>query len=532
MHTERLEFQNRDAAIWDAANADLSAEMIANGRQVDTPESLSDMAQYTELHLTRLLKPFAEHLLELQDSIRELSEHVARTDAHLHAHEARLDDSKNWTVQIKGTLAGTNAHLVALQNGLKKTNEEKAVLEGKQEEIAVEVVEIQRFVRDTKAEDERVRETLAVNVADHARLRSEFATTRQHVQECLEPNLRQAMQDLADLTSFRGPMQTRVETTRSMVEELDRDLKEFKKIQQIGQEDDQATFASFNTQLQSVKTKVTTLEREEKDITQELKHDTQDLDELKQRVQLLSSDKVLMNDKLDTLNKNYVNTKLRVDPLEKGLFQLLEAANKPLKDKEGQKNRRNIGEYLSELEVMVTACGKRLDDFDKGQQAQDAQLVKSAAGLRQEIKGVEDKLFGTNSDIKGLVGQHESALGLISNVMAQQEAAKVKEGETLERFNGVRHDLHDLQSQITSNREGISKLGANLELCHEHFSGLRKGFKEVASNEAMLPEPARSKTPVLPNMRASPTPWGAARENAGSPALAWSARGNLRNPSP
>merc|ERR1719401_3242470 len=249
-----------------------------------------EMAQYTELHLTRLLKPVADHLLELQDAIREVFERVNRTDSHVYTHETRLDDVGNWMVQMKGNLAATKAHLVAMQNNLAQTNAEKADLENDHTNLK-KCVRILEQLREEEAQKATAsRELLGTTAGSLEQLQTEFRETRLHVNDCLEPNIRQALQEITELASKHYPLEEKVDMVRGHSDEVERSFKEFMKKQQRDQEDDQATFQSFNTQLQNVKAKVKELESVQEKVQHELHEDTSEVKQLWKLITTLDAD--------------------------------------------------------------------------------------------------------------------------------------------------------------------------------------------------------------------------------------------------
>jgi len=472
----------------------------------ESPQSFEDMAQYTEWQMTCIMKPFADHVRQIMECNRSLSERLDRADAQQEHHSERLADVSKWVQQVKGSLNAQQAHLTALQNTARRLDEEKASLKSGHEDARLAIEQLDEQLRTLEGPLMEHQKELATKGEQIAQLRTDLTSTQEQLAAGIEPELSRAVTGLKELDGRHQRTVDELARARSGLDETTRSFKDFQQGQARQHQDSQTTLGGINGALKRLKTSLDETDAGVAQLRGDLSGNTTNLAAAQASIAKLIPAHGALQHKLEDQGKTLLNVKVRVEPLEKGLCQLLEAANRPVKN--GSGGRRNVAEFIQELEELTLENKKSIDDLRKKEDAQDAHVLQCHEKVQKQIQQVRGDLGQTDAALADLKASHNDALNTIGSSMKAHDDTKAEFQSHAQKLDGLRNDLGGLRNQLSATEDGMVKVGTSLEFFNDTFSGLRKGFRNanarmVGGDDSLLPDPSmmKSTTPVLPNMR-------------------------------
>jgi len=482
-------------------------------------KGLEDMALDTEMQMTSLLRPFADHVHDLQATVSELTEHLRRVDARLEMQDKRLGDTSMWGQQLKSDIDPMKAHLMALQNGVSQLCRKKESLEQDHQETKATIVTLKAGLDSVADLCQKLRGDHEVMEGRVQQLSMDTQDMQCTLARNVEPTLCQHTRELADLTGLFHNADAKFRAQGKAAEEAAAAFKDFqqKYTKQAGE--DQRSFQSLTSELKRLRAAIDDTTGRVATQGEELTGTSAEAKALRLLHGKLDLEVVVpLKFSVDKLRKELHELQYKIPSMEKGVNKLFDVVNRPPKkdkdSKDPNNNKwRNLSDYLEEVERVGKNNKEAIAALNAGQLVQDAQTEKFMGTLQHQIRDVQATLAKANGEIQELHTMHGTSRGLIDTSMDLHSDAKVEFNTNADRVKILREEITRLQSQLRDAQGAIARLHASLELCHDYMSGMRQGFRDantrvVGSPDPMLPEPLRrdrSTTPGLPNARSART---------------------------
>jgi len=159
------------------------------------------MNEFIKKHLAEILRPFAEHVDELHQSVDKLTEDLEGTENKAtNAHE-KLEAQQKQLNTTRADLDKTNNMALATKAGLEKTNAEKALLEAEHLETKQQLSKTHNKLLDAIAHLDKLQHGLDETNTNLGRTQQSLSNTQKHISQDLEPQLKSHEEDLANLNS-------------------------------------------------------------------------------------------------------------------------------------------------------------------------------------------------------------------------------------------------------------------------------------------------------------------------------------------
>ena len=159
------------------------------------------MNEFIKKHLAEILRPFAEHVDELHQSVDKLTEDLEGTENKAtNAHE-KLEAQQKQLNTTRADLDKTNNMALATKAGLEKTNAEKALLEAEHLETKQQLSKTHNKLLDAIAHLDKLQHGLDETNTNLGRTQQSLSNTQKHISQDLEPKLNSHEEDLTKLES-------------------------------------------------------------------------------------------------------------------------------------------------------------------------------------------------------------------------------------------------------------------------------------------------------------------------------------------
>jgi len=159
------------------------------------------MNAFIKKHLAEILRPFAEHVDELHQSVDKLTDDLANTENKAtHAHE-KLEAQQKQLHATRSDLDKTNNMALATKAGLEKTNAEKALLEAEHSETKQQLTKTHNRLFEAIAHLDKLQHGLDETNTKLGRTQLSLSNTQKHISQDLEPKLNSHEEELIKLDS-------------------------------------------------------------------------------------------------------------------------------------------------------------------------------------------------------------------------------------------------------------------------------------------------------------------------------------------
>lgn len=478
------------------------------------------MMAFIRLHLASILQPFAERVDSLRQQLEELRESRAdgdaRTAAKLTEHSRSIREVRNELEMLSQEVEAAKAEAargVALQPEIQNAQAEIAAISDRFRTVQAQSFELQHEAR--------------ANTQHLTRVQGELTTLDSRMAKRLEETAQQLHSQLVALESARSASIKAVESATRSAEEAHGELRKLQASFERQTRKDEAGFAQLRSG-------VSALEKTTKNTDHRLSGQIDELKVAKANAAVLQTrteQALKMQGVLDTRQKDIVGDVSRLgahlEDLDGRMAQLNEQVG-------GAEELARMGDDGNIFEL-VRGLTQRADEAAALQtsldQASRRQLEQIRAGEARA-----DKLEVTQGVVKESVANLDArtvqrCLGLEA-LLRQQEQSRQQETARLEadgvawkkavneRLEAVDTELvrvadvaqknstgieqtggrlENLQGDISSTNDSVTKLRSTMDLTQEYWKGLTKGFRQThrsvaVENELFSTRDAQAKT--------------------------------------
>jgi len=156
------------------------------------------MNEFIKKHLAEILRPFAEHVDELHQSVDTLAGDLETTEKKATHAIDKLDEKCKQLHTTRADLDKTNTMALATKAGLDKTNSEKALLEADHSETRENLAKTHNRLLEAVAHLEKLHKGLDETNSSLGRTQTTLSNTQKHIANALEPKQKQHEETLAN----------------------------------------------------------------------------------------------------------------------------------------------------------------------------------------------------------------------------------------------------------------------------------------------------------------------------------------------
>mmetsp|Transcript_72297 Transcript_72297/g.182298 ORF Transcript_72297/g.182298 Transcript_72297/m.182298 type:complete len:501 (-) Transcript_72297:167-1669(-) len=458
-------------------------------------EGANSMSTMIQKHMTSILAPLAERVLDLEDAgkhsageLKELYDRVDKAHTRLDQHDGSL-----------GTLA----------TGLERTKDELRVANENISEAAE---------RHTALEGEHDATRTLTRAIDtsHKGTASTLSDTQRALED-LDNRARQLQMALSETNIAHLNINDRLAEIRNRQEgHNDRHLDLVKIVQEIRQSDENTRQAlrrftsTFDKQRRETERSFAQVDDRTRNFEASLVEMQHSIDGNTKTQKTYKSDLAQIRALLD----NYVGGQQRPQQgksdsssatpardLQGRVAKVEEAVIKLGKSQTADKNQtlaivQTLGDAISKNGEEVGKHAQELEGIEKSLKNQDHRLQKGEQkslelGTRHER--LRENLEKCDADLRGLIGtvQREMTAKLDSNwhELSKTNASLSQAGQ---RIDAQSNGLQSLSGELNNTSDRVAKMGVSLDLAHEYFQGLTKGFQDThkrvtSGQDGMLP---------------------------------------------
>lgn len=487
-----------------------------------TGEGENIMKIFIQEHMTSILQPLAETVQEIQRSIKHIKEGTAvanvlaeRNQEHIAAHEQKL-------VMYGAGLSRVNEDIVGQKNEIQEVLDRQVNIEGENDVTKVSLSKIEGFVQATanagqdlrKTVDEidsRLRETqlsLSETTVNHMAFADRLSEIR---------NLHDGLNDRhLQLMSSMQQVRQSDENTRSM---LKRHVATFDK----QKKDVQRSFALIEDRLKSAEAMLLDTSHKAHSNTKTLKTMSNDLRKVLGEMGEMS-DMQHMGAKTDSHNPEATQKVVqkqetpaerfqgRIGRIEEGIAQLQRTIQ--IEKDTGAGHRKDLDEFVKKAVSEVRENSLHIELLNKNTKSHEEKILRSETKLTQHesnIDKVAKRVEKVDSDARLLSVNLQEISGALDIAQSERERMNVTVQATSKEVDAVTTDVNTLNKDVVEMQGSMAKIGMRLELAHEYFQGMSKGFQDThkrvtagldgmvapktVANRKMLPEIPGSKSP-------------------------------------
>jgi len=156
------------------------------------------MNEFIKKHLAEILRPFAEHVDELHQSVDDLAGNLENTEKKATQAHEKLEAQRKQLQTVRADLDKTNTMALATKAGLDKTNSEKALLEADHSETKENLAKTHNRLLEAVANLEKLQRGLDETNSSLGRTSTSLSNTQKHIANDLEPKQKQHEETLAN----------------------------------------------------------------------------------------------------------------------------------------------------------------------------------------------------------------------------------------------------------------------------------------------------------------------------------------------
>jgi len=491
-----------------------------------TGEGENNMKVFIQEHMTSILQPLAETVTEMQRAIRKIKDSTAqatgiaeRSMEHISAHEQKL-------VMFGSGLSRVTEDILHQRNELSEVADRQVTIEGDLDLQKVGLNKLEGYIAATATADQDVRKM--IDDVD-ARVRQvQLSVSETNVNHMAFADRLSEIRNLHDgLNDRHMQMMSALQNLRQSEENTRSVLKRHVSTCEKQKKDAQRSFALIDDRLKSAEAicletthKTQTNAKSLKSLSTDLKHVLGELGEVVGQQQGGKGDDAKQQQPTKAAQDQSPAERFgnRMGRIEESISAL--HRNQAF-EKEG------AGIKLRELEDLVkkTVADSRdnslcIELHSKTQKSQEERILRNETRQGQcdsnidKVQKMADKL---DADTRELVLNGRELTAMVEHEKHEREKISTNlsnNGKDLEVTNTnvyvLNKDLLDIQSSMV-------KIGMRLELAHEYFQGMTKGFQDThkrvnAGLDGMVAPKTVSHRKILPDLPGSKNYSGEGRD--------------------
>lgn len=475
---------------------------------VGTGKHEGEMKSFIEQHLLCLLRPTAEHVRELTDTLSTLQKDfnlqgavVDRCVSRLDQHEQRIstlsDESIESDKRMKKGLADASNQLVEKAKSLRaRMDDIGSKLEEQLQDANSRLEMLQMSWNTSDANIAQLQKGANEQKADSI----SFAATLSQMDKLLEGWRHEhlGMSDRLEHTKRQG------EDMSHLLKKLEMNTtSQYKKLSE-------SINRLNNKQLPVLEAKMSSLKDAMGEQDRQLGSHSDEVKGLAAELKAMQGD---LKEEIKT-NKEQEATmrKLNVRQAIDVLFQRIEKANEDcanllteLQEEEGA--MRTVQATVEKINTDLARQSSDLSFLDKTQQSLGFQFRDASDRLKkQETENghLKERTEKAEIDIRNLMSYKKDSQIKADAQTVSLEKLAARQGASESRLDNTDGQLRNLREELTANDEATQKTAISLDLAHEYLTGVSKGFQNahkqvLCGQEDMLPYKQKPRTlPSLP----------------------------------
>jgi len=524
------------------------------------------MMEFIKKHLGEILRPFAEHVDELHQSVDKLNDDLQNTENKAtNAHE-RLDAQQKQLRSTQADLNKTNDMALATKAGLEKTNAEKALLEAEHAETKQQLSKTHNRLLESIAHLNKLQSGLDETNTILGRTQMSLSNTQKQISQDLQPTLKSHQEDLAKHDASLAATSKLLAATKRFGEDSHDEFKAHVEAREKLNRKDKERFELIDNKIGHMSTMLTETINRLNTHANHLRTTNAAIRPLQEKVEALE----MAQGKTEKIDKEQLITEARlqkeVDEIEKVLGDL----KAKFSDQDPNFNvydeinnlKANLGKtnvHLGDVEDAVNGANakipiheRRMQILEQGKEHHGEQLnhLQKTVGLeKKEIPKAPPlppppvgipavvappdpqptKAPAKASLPKRIIKEGPSIMtkrfqDVVSQVSIKEKQKQYKErldqhsddiGKTNASLGSTQKELSEkigpriktMENQIMSLTKDVTDLKMGMDLTEEYWKGLSRGFREthkgVAIDRELVGTPRTGRTTTLPSLAKS-----------------------------
>jgi len=482
-----------------------------------TVEGEDLMQGFIRHHMTSILHPFADHVKDLQEQTHDLGRQLADGDAKSAQAEVRLGQHDQKLLAMWTSLAQTNARLESTQLDLQKSIEDRVKLEADHAVTKALLGRTGNGITNFKATIDDLQKLAESNqekikqlekcVYDLEGKGQEQETDKSDQVGNLHSNL-DRLKDICDKLQHRtNDIAQSLQNTSQLSDSNREGLSDLVRAIDQQKKEDARVFTMQTEHLNSLEAMLGDTNRNVAGQAEHLKSVAAEVELLKpcrKQCEEIEPMKAQQNGMKEVVNKHME----RIGTLEDVL-----SSHK----QETEKELSRLAELDMEKDTRVRKSAAEIQDLEakvKGHTERLHPLERRTAGLQDGHQKMGDQLSNHESDMRAMKAAQQASLSRLDQHGTELDKANMCLQNHQRNLDNARGDLEGLRADLGGATDNMGRLSSRLDLCHNYFSGLSKGFQDthrhiVSGEGGFLPPKSPSGTatgalPVLASVNGRP----------------------------
>jgi len=452
---------------------------------------------FVRLHMMSILQPFAERVHELQAQVEQLAEELASAHSAADGHGGRLEQVEQQlsTLQEASVQGGERVEKSLAE--LASLKKEKSRLEGNHEMTKASVGKTKEMLTQMASSMEALQKSLADSEGRIGALERGLPEVEERINGTVDNRLDRQGRVCKELNEKQAEMHKTCQQAKALSESTSAALKEIMSANGQKLEEDFHSLAGLSERVAELEAGLQGVDEHVQGHTEAFKATEREIAHLRTWSGQLAELRELQRQQAEGLAP-LAGQSARLEKLEADFAQVLENAVGERELQNGeigaleqrvQKNIADIVRWRDEQKAqcdIISTAGKRLQDLETGQ----GHLAGRAEACEEELQGIA----AWRQSAARALDSHGCALDVLRADLSKAQ----------DKVNGASTGLQGLRSELTSDREVLSKLNSRIEMCCTYFNGLGKGLqdthRQIVSGESGLlpPKPSGTVLPAIP----------------------------------
>jgi len=459
-------------------------------------EGESSMGALILKHMSSILQPITTRILDLEDKA--------------HSHSNMLEASEQRAEKMLGRLEGHDHRLAGLGAELARTAEGLQVTNTNLAEATEKHAQLEN--------DHDITRTLAGRTDNHHKSTVASLGDAQRLHETLDSTVRQIQLALSETNIAHLNINDRIADVRNRLEGLnDRHLDAVKSIQDVKKEEDNTRHAlkrftaAFDKQRKEDARSFSQIDDRTRNLEAGLVETQHQVDTAQKAIKVMKVDLIQVKNDLGGLvgvqqqanqhTQQQDSSRARPNDWQGRIVKIEESFNKLSKTATADKNQTmNVVQALSDgITKNATDLARFNSDLEKADhkfKIQDGRLHKLEASsgdlAAQQAKQRENAERAETELRNQIIAQQRDLTARIDGQAHDLSTTNAELHQTNLRLDAANTNLHTLHQDMVAASGTITKLSSGLDLAHEYFQGVSKGFHDttkrvVNGQDGMLP---------------------------------------------
>jgi len=502
------------------------------------------MMEFIKKHLGEILRPFAEHVDELHQSVDKLTDDLQNTENKATQAHEKLEAQQKQLHTTRADLDKTNNMALSTKAGLEKTNAEKELLEAEHLETRNHLTKTHNRLLEAVAHLDKLQHGLDETNTKLGRTQLSLSNTQKQISQDLEPKLKSHEEDLAKHDSLLAATSQLLNATKRFSENSHDEFKAHVEAREKLNRKDRERFEQVDDKIAHMSTMLTETINRLNTHANHLRSTNAAIRPLQERVEKLEgaqnkTDKIdkeqyateqKLQDEVDEINKSLSALKAKFsdhDPnfnVYKEINMLktnLGKTNTHLGDVEGAVNGANAKMPVHERRLQILEQGKdhhteQLSHLQKTVGVSKKEIPPPPAlppppvGIRPVAAPPPQKTDDapTKASLpKRIIREGPSIMTSKFQDVVAQMSIKEKQKQFKERFEQQQLDMlktnaslgdtqkelaekigpriRTMENHIMSLTKDVNDLKQGMDLTEEYWKGLSRGFRETHKGVAI-----------------------------------------------